>query len=92
VVRCAANGCVWFVDSVGNGVYNPATPTYTFGQVGDIPVVGDWGGNGHPKHIGVFRGGTWILDVNGSNVMAPNDIQGSFGQPGDIPVVGKWTL
>ena len=37
---------------------------YTYGMAGDIPVVGDWNGNGVSK-IGVFRSGNWYLDYNG---------------------------
>lgn len=103
VVRCPAlpASCTWYVDVAGTGVYNPATPTYSFGQLGDQPVVGDWELIGHPKRIGVYRSstGTWILDVNGSNQYAPNDIgapgsnTGLFGLAGgtDKPVVGRWT-
>ncbi len=35
------------------------------GLAGDIPVVGDWDGDG-AKNIGVFRDGVWILDTNGT--------------------------
>jgi hypothetical protein len=62
----------------------------SFGQSGDIPVVGDWTGTG-AKRIGIFRNGTWLLDINGNGVFDAGDKTVSFGQAGDIPVVGDWT-
>ena len=54
---------------------------------GDIPVVGDWDGNG-TETIGVFRSGTWYLrNANGGG--AP-DLAFTWGSPGDVPVVGDW--
>ena len=61
----------WYLDYPGTGAWVGcgATPDtdrcYTFGMAGDIPVVGDWSGNGTPK-IGVFRNGTWYLDYPGT--------------------------
>lgn len=55
---------------------------------GEIPVVGDWNGDGTSK-IGVFRKGIWLLDLDGSRKFsAPKAI--GWGEPGDIPVVGDW--
>ncbi len=95
----------WLLDYVGDGVWHgcgaPADPTkdlcYTFGQTGDLPVVGDWNGDGKPK-IGVFRSGSWLLDYVGDGVWhgcgAPadptKDLCFTFGTAGDIPVVGDW--
>ena len=58
-----------------------------FGQPGDIPVVGDWNGNG-VHTIGVVRGNRWLL--RNSNRAGAPDYDFVFGQPGDIPVVGDW--
>ena len=61
-----------------------------FGMTGDIPVVGDWNGDGISK-IGVFRNGNWYLDSNGNNAWdAGSDGAYTFGMAGDIPVVGDW--
>jgi hypothetical protein len=93
VFRCPATGvCSWIVENVGDGVFRPSDPVYTFGLAGDVAVVGDWNDGGQRKRIGVFRGGLWVLEVNGTNVFSNNDIQASFGLPGDKPVVGKWTM
>ena len=59
-------------------------------MAGDIPVVGDWNGDGKTK-IGVFRSGNWYLDSNGNNSWdAGSDAAYVFGMAGDIPVVGDW--
>jgi hypothetical protein len=64
---------------------------YTFGQAGDIPIVGDWDGDG-VTNIGVFRAGQWFLDANGNNVWDGPfiDYAFSFGLAGDRPVAGDW--
>lgn len=63
--------------------------TFTLGQNGDIPVAGDWDGNGFDS-VGVFRQGNsnWILS---------NGFQGTvditpfiFGSLGSKPIAGDW--
>lgn len=78
------------VDSSHVAGYGGLVTTFTYGQAGDIPVVGDWTGTG-VKRAGVFRNGTWILDTNGDGVLNAGDQVVTFGQAGDIPVVGDWT-
>ncbi|MBY0526133.1 MAG: PKD domain-containing protein [Gemmataceae bacterium] len=79
----------WFLNTV-QGDYNAATTEQvSFGAAGDMPVTGDWDGDG-VNEIGVFRNGTWFLSTNNQDYTAANTIQISFGQKGDIPVVGKW--
>ena len=58
-----------------------------YGQAGDIPVMGDWDGNGS-KTIGVLRGRIWY--VRNSNSTGPSSAVFSFGRPGDVPVAGDW--
>ena len=54
---------------------------------GDLPVVGDWNGDGTDT-IGVFRNGTWFL--RNSNDPGPVDVAFSWGARSQIPVVGDW--
>jgi hypothetical protein len=66
----------------------------SFGQPGDLPVVGDWDGTGVFK-IGLFRPSTgeWLLDLNGNGLWDGCQVdrcRGPFGQEGDSPLVGKW--
>ena len=58
-----------------------------FGRAGDIPVIGDWNGDG-VHTIGVVRGNRWLL--RNSNSSGGADYDFTFGQAGDIPVVGDW--
>ena len=61
--------------------------TFTYGQAGDIPVMGDWNGDG-THTVGVVRGNRWLL--RNSNTAGNADIDFVFGKVGDIPVVGDW--
>jgi hypothetical protein len=63
---------------------------FQFGQPGDLPVVGDFNGDGIDE-IGVFRNGMWIVDMNGNHEMDAHDAVFALGGPGDLPVAGDWT-
>jgi hypothetical protein len=97
------NDATWYLrSSMTSGV---ATSTFRYGTSGDIPVMGDWDGDGHDT-VGVVRftpgpGGvtryTWYLrnsNSGGSATVTPF----VFGQVrfvavdqlGTIPVVGDW--
>ncbi len=59
-----------------------------FGTAGDIPVVGDWDGDGDDT-IGLFRDGTWTLTGSHEGEALPTRTA-RFGRAGDLPVVGDW--
>lgn len=63
------------------------TVSFEFGQAGDVPVFGDWNGDG-TRTIGVVRGNRWLL--RDENTPGPAQYDFVFGEPGDIPVVGDW--
>jgi hypothetical protein len=83
----------WYLDSDGSGSWNGATDTTVaaFGASTDIPVTGDWNGDGKTE-IGTFRSGAWYLDSDGSGTWsgATDTTIAAFGGPGDIPVTGDW--
>ena len=68
-------------DSNGNRQYDSTDVNITTfvppggAQPGDLPVTGDWSGNGRTK-VGIYRPstGTWWLDTNGDNVLVLNCI------------------
>jgi hypothetical protein len=60
---------------------------FRFGEVADVPVVGDWDGDGVDT-VGVFRDGVWKL--RNSNSAGPVDVEFRFGEAGDLPVSGDW--
>ncbi|MCA9189016.1 MAG: carboxypeptidase regulatory-like domain-containing protein, partial [Planctomycetales bacterium] len=62
---------------------------FWFGVPDDVPVVGDWNGDGIHT-IGVFRQGRWQFDVDGNGEYTSADAEAQFGQQGDTPIVGDW--
>ena len=64
--------------------------SFGFGGAGDIPVVGDWDGDG-VDGIGVFRPGTRdVAAARHAPAAGGVDRRFGFGGAGDIPVVGDW--
>lgn len=63
------------------------TTSFPFGRAGDVPVVGDWDGNG-VDGVGVFRNGQWYLRDSLSAGAAQRTF--AFGTRGDRPVAGAW--
>jgi len=72
-----------------NSVGAPDVVT-TFGLSTDLPIVGDWDGDG-VETVGVFRpsAGRFYLR-NWNHNTAPIAYNFAFGLPGDVPVVGDW--
>ncbi len=62
---------------------------FHYGTPRDIPVVGDFNGDGTDT-IAVFSAGTWYEDVNGDGKWTKADKSVQFGEPGDVPVVGDF--
>ena len=90
-------------DSIG--FFRPSTATFAllsnlaardldlsvrFGQVGDLPLAGDWDGDGIDTP-GVFRPSTGVFSLADSNRATPRVArEAHFGQAGDIPLAGDW--
>jgi hypothetical protein len=91
----------WFFDRNLDGAWNDLLRNpqidQQFGRFGgyaqDIPLVGNWAGNG--RRIGIYRDGNWFFDRNGNGVWDDCSlnicIRGFGGLPEDLPVVGDWT-
>ena len=62
---------------------------FQFGTATDIPIAGDWNGDGIPS-IGIFRDGKWFFDMDGNGRWSEGDRTATFGQKGDLPVVGDF--
>jgi hypothetical protein len=62
---------------------------FQFGVATDIPIAGDWNGDGI-RSIGVFRDGKWHFDMDGDGKWSKGDKVARFGQKGDLPVVGDF--
>jgi len=61
--------------------------TFAYGAPGDIPVTGDWNGDGIDT-IGMYRDGVYYL--RNTNTVGVADLTFAYGAPGDIPVTGTW--
>jgi hypothetical protein len=98
--RSAANqedGALWLLRD-SNTLGEPDVPVFAHGGEGDLPVVGDWDGNGTTT-VGIYRPAYsaanptseawWFLRNSNSSGLA--DITPfAYGGPGDVPVVGDW--
>ncbi len=62
---------------------------FSFGRAGDVPLVGDWDGDGVDS-VGVRRGKVFFL--RSSNTSGPADTTAAFGRVGDTAVVGDWDV
>ncbi len=86
------NGYYWLLDVDGNGQWDsPPDRAYPFGGIaGDIPITGDWTGDGQTK-VGIYRAknGTFILGDKNGNITSVLNL-GVGAQAGDVPVVGDW--
>ncbi|MDH5421001.1 MAG: hypothetical protein OEY55_04260, partial [Acidimicrobiia bacterium] len=60
---------------------------FSYGEPGDIPIVGDWNGSG-VETVGVIRGNQFRL--RNANATGEPDYVFTFGQVGDQFVVGDW--
>ncbi len=90
VVRGSRHGVLpagpltWLVRQIAGG----GTPdiVFEFGRHGDVPLAGDWNGDGVDTP-GVYRNGTWLLR---SSLTGGSVTEVEFGETGDVPVVGDW--
>ena len=87
LVPTARADLVWHLKNSHSGGW--ADVSFTYGQNGDTPVVGDWNGDGYDTP-GVVRGGNlWLL--RDSNTTGPYDRGYSYGNPtGMVPIAGDW--
>ncbi len=79
-----ANGVAYLRNSNSAGFTDLA---FAYGTTGDVPISGDWNGDGVDT-LGIYRAGVFYL--RNSNSTGPADIQFAFGISGDIPIAGDW--
>jgi hypothetical protein len=61
-----------------------------FGRAGDVPIAGDWDGDG-ASTPGVYRSSTGEFLLRNELSLGPPDQMLRMGAQGDIPVVGDWS-
>ena len=85
----------FYLDRNGSGTWDGCgtDSCLQIGMSGDVPLIGDWTGNGASK-VGLFRpsDGTFYLDYNGNGAWdgCETDRCLSIGMIGDTPLVGDW--
>lgn len=79
-----SNGLI-YLKSENNTGYADAELVYGIPE--DIPVAGDWDGDGIDS-IGIYRNGVFYL--KNSNETGYADMVFAFGADGDLPVAGDW--
>lgn len=67
----------------------PADINIGFGIAGDLPVTGDWDGNG-TDDVGSFRPSTGQFRLRIQGFLTITTITMNLGQNGDLPVAGDW--
>jgi Tol biopolymer transport system component len=64
------------------------TIAFDFGTAGDLPVAGDWDGDGDDSP-GLFGSGDGLFRI--TNTLSSNiDASFNLGGPGDLPMAGDW--
>jgi len=82
---------MFFLDFDNSG--GAADMSVAFGEPDDLPVIGDWDGDGD-DNIGLYRsvGGTtgvFYLDIDNDGGIA-DIVTPEYGDLGDIPIAGDW--
>lgn len=87
-------------DTIGvyqNGVFHLRNSNSTgyadisvaFGSAGNLPVTGDWNGDGVDT-VGVYVSQLGVFYLRDSNTPGSPDYSFVMGNPGDEPLAGKW--
>ncbi|MFO1022204.1 MAG: hypothetical protein U0903_16160 [Planctomycetales bacterium] len=83
-------GATWYLDQDSSRKW-AGDVSFNFGTAGDVPITGDWNGDGKTD-VGVFRSGFYYIDKDGNRKWSASDQRFGFGSAGDTPVTGTWNL
>jgi Tol biopolymer transport system component len=75
---------VWYLRGA-----DAAVTSFYYGDPGDIPMMGDWDGDGIDTP-GLFRRSDGYVYLRNSNTQGVADVRFYFGNPGDIPLAGDF--
>ncbi|MCL1601270.1 MAG: bifunctional metallophosphatase/5'-nucleotidase [Actinomycetia bacterium] len=86
-----SNQTFYIINELGvdGGGLGAADFDFVFGLDGDMPIAGDWNGDGTDT-IGVFRPSTGETLQRNTNSAGPADTTLLFGDAGDAPFYGDW--
>jgi len=87
----------FYLDVNGDGKWDPANQDVKLGplgKIGDVPMAGDWNGDGRDE-IGVWDPGScyFYLDNDGDGIWdsSKGDLKlGPYGESHDTPISGSW--
>jgi hypothetical protein len=81
----------YIIDHLGSGDagLGAADARFVFGNPGDVPVVGDWDGDGIDE-VGLHRPDTGFFYWRNTLTTGVGDGQIFFGDPGDRFIAGDW--
>jgi hypothetical protein len=83
------NGLLRWELSDENPPVLPNLPAFFYGAVGQVPIAGDWDGDGQTG-IGVYDSDRGAFLLRNLPTDGPPDFSFAFGAPGQLPVVGNW--
>ena len=66
-----------------------AATSFVFGNPGDLPMMGDWDGDGIDTP-GLYRQSDGFVYLRNSNNQGIADVRFFFGNPGDVPLAGDF--
>ena len=90
---CVHRGITFFcgqVPAYGGTAPVVTTLQFSYGNAGDLPLFGDWNGDGD-RTPAVFRPGTSTWYLSNTDNAGDTPHQMTYGMPGDIPLAGDWT-
>jgi hypothetical protein len=65
----------WYLDVNGNDQWDGGDTSFAFGLSADIPLMGDWDGDGIDQ-VAIYRTGRWYLDLTGNDQWDGGDRSG----------------
>jgi hypothetical protein len=83
----------YIIDRLGSGEggLGAADTAFFYGNLGDVPFVGDWDGNGTDTP-GLRRPSDGFVYLRNTNTEGVADIAFFYGNAGDIPFAGDWDM
>lgn len=86
-----SNQTFYIINELGKdgGGLGAADFDFVFGDPGDVPIAGDWNGDGMDT-VGVFRPSTGERFLRNTNSPGVADTKIIFGDPGDAQFAGDW--